>query len=89
MDNIFTPVQKVFRVVFQKPPVLFWHMSRHVGRIRGKRLTYMSRNTDVMVKNFNTVSGSTDVYFLTNKFIGDRILAIPDSYEIIGLYGGS
>lgn len=64
-------------------------MFRHVYRIRRIRLTYMGCNTVVMVENLNAVLGRTDVYFLTNKFMGDRILAIPDSYEIIGLYGGS
>lgn len=42
-----------------------------------------------MIEDLDAFFCSTDVYFLTNKFIWNRILAIPDSYEIIGLYGGS
>lgn len=64
-------------------------MFRHVYRIRGIHFTHMGCNAVVMVEDLNAVLGRTDVHFLTNELIGDRVLAIPDGYEMIGLYGGS
>lgn len=45
--------------------------------------------TLVMIEDLNAVFSSTDIYFFTDEFIWDRISAIPNSYEIIRLYGGS
>lgn len=64
-------------------------MFRYIYRIRCVCPAYMRRNTIVMIEDFNALFGSTNVDFLTNKFIRNRVLAIPNSYEIIGLYGGS
>ena len=87
--NILSPVQKTVGVVFQKLSVIFRHMFWYINRFRRVQLTHMRCNTVVMVKNFNTVFSDTDIDLLTDKFIRDRILAISDFYEIIGLYGGS
>ena len=43
----------------------------------------------VMVEDLNAVFSSTDIYFFTDEFIWDGIPAIPNSYVIIRLYGGS
>lgn len=88
MTKRFTPVQKTFCVIFQKFSVFFWHVFRYINRFRRIRPTHMRCNTIVMIEDFDTVFSSVDIYFLTNKFIWYRVLAIPNSYEIIGLYGG-
>ena len=87
--NILSPVQETVGVVFQKFSVIFRHMFWYINRFRRVRSTHMRCYTVVMLKNFNIVFSGTNINLLTDKFIRDRILAISDFYEIIGLYSGS
>lgn len=80
MTDIPAPVQKTFRVVFKEFSAIIRHVFRHVNRIMEIRLTHMSRYTVVMIEDFDTVFSSTDVHFLTNRFVWNRVLAIPSSY---------
>ena len=88
-SHIFSPVKETFCALFQKSPMIFGHMFWYVDWFGRIHFSHMRCYAVVLIENLNAVFSSSDIYFFTDEFIWDRILAIPNSYEIIRLYGGS
>lgn len=86
-SNVRGPFQEVVFAVLEIVLMFRSHVLFYINRIRIMVFPNVGSNQLILVEDLNYLVRRTDINNFPDQTIGDRVLAISDGYEIIGLYG--